>query len=214
VNWSIQRCVTDDTQRSFPGLQFDRELVFGDPKILPTRTLTRRGTGSEGQTNVQIVLRDLIRMMSRNNPLCGAPRIHGELRLGPPFSEPPHGGGQNADRERKSMRLSTKKREPKRHIAHPAVSSRGSRSLSRRSVVTRAPGIVLLFLSRRVRFPLPWSPHVFSTLCPQPTFQLSCRICNAPATLYEYGGPRPSLRHLANVVFGMPALTDTWMEVR
>jgi hypothetical protein len=31
-------------------------------------------------------------VLTRNNPLWGAPRIHGELRLGPPFSEPPHGG--------------------------------------------------------------------------------------------------------------------------
>ncbi len=45
--------------------------------------------GKRGRPAVPQEIRDLIRMMSRNNPLWGAPRIHGELlKLGIEITEP------------------------------------------------------------------------------------------------------------------------------
>ena len=45
--------------------------------------------GKRGRPAVPQQIRDLIRMMSRNNPLWGAPRIHGELlKLGIEITEP------------------------------------------------------------------------------------------------------------------------------
>ena len=45
--------------------------------------------GKRGRPAVLQEIRDLIRMMSRNNPLWGAPRIHGELlKLGIEITEP------------------------------------------------------------------------------------------------------------------------------
>ena len=45
--------------------------------------------GKRGRPAVPQQVRDLIRMMSRNNPLWGAPRIHGELlKLGIEITEP------------------------------------------------------------------------------------------------------------------------------
>src|SRR4051812_40504364 len=45
--------------------------------------------GQRGRPAVPQAIRDLIRMMSRNNPLWGAPRIHGELlKLGIEITEP------------------------------------------------------------------------------------------------------------------------------
>jgi hypothetical protein len=45
--------------------------------------------GKPGRPAVPQQIRDLIRMMSRNNPLWGAPRIHGELlKLGIEMTEP------------------------------------------------------------------------------------------------------------------------------
>jgi hypothetical protein len=46
--------------------------------------------GKPGRPSVSKEIRDLIRMMSRNNPRWGAPRIHGELlKLGIEITEPP-----------------------------------------------------------------------------------------------------------------------------
>jgi hypothetical protein len=46
-------------------------------------------SGKRGRPAVPQQIRDLIRMMSRNNPLWGAPRIHGELlKLGIEITEP------------------------------------------------------------------------------------------------------------------------------
>ena len=45
--------------------------------------------GKPGRPALAQEIRDLIRMMSRNNPLWGAPRIHGELlKLGIEITEP------------------------------------------------------------------------------------------------------------------------------
>ena len=45
--------------------------------------------GKPGRPNVPQEIRDLIRMLSRNNPRWGAPRIHGELlKLGIEITEP------------------------------------------------------------------------------------------------------------------------------
>ena len=45
--------------------------------------------GKPGRPRVPQEIRDLIRMMSRNNPRWGAPRIHGELlKLGIEITEP------------------------------------------------------------------------------------------------------------------------------
>jgi len=45
--------------------------------------------GKRGRPTVPQEIRDLIRMLSRNNPLWGAPRIHGELlKLGIEITEP------------------------------------------------------------------------------------------------------------------------------
>ena len=45
--------------------------------------------GQPGRPRVPLEVRDLIRMMSRNNPRWGAPRIHGELlKLGIEITEP------------------------------------------------------------------------------------------------------------------------------
>jgi putative transposase len=45
--------------------------------------------GKTGRLAVPLEVRDLIRMMSRNNPMWGAPRIHGELlKLGIEITEP------------------------------------------------------------------------------------------------------------------------------
>ena len=45
--------------------------------------------GKPGRPSVPDEIRDLIRMMSRNNPRWGAPRIHGELlKLGIDITEP------------------------------------------------------------------------------------------------------------------------------
>jgi hypothetical protein len=47
------------------------------------------GRGKPGRPSVPPEVRDLIRMMSRNNPRWGAPRIHGELlKLGIEITEP------------------------------------------------------------------------------------------------------------------------------
>src|SRR4029077_1854064 len=47
------------------------------------------GRGKPGRPSVPQEMRDLIRMMSRNNPRWGAPRIHGEvLKLGIEITEP------------------------------------------------------------------------------------------------------------------------------
>ena len=47
------------------------------------------GRGKTGRPAVPREVRDLIRMMSRNNPMWGAPRIHGELlKLGIEITEP------------------------------------------------------------------------------------------------------------------------------
>jgi hypothetical protein len=47
------------------------------------------GRGKPGRPSVPQEVRDLIRMMSRNNPRWGAPRIHGELlKLGIEITEP------------------------------------------------------------------------------------------------------------------------------
>jgi transposase InsO family protein len=47
------------------------------------------GRGKPGRPSVPQEIRDLIRMMSRNNPRWGAPRIHGELlKLGIEITEP------------------------------------------------------------------------------------------------------------------------------
>jgi hypothetical protein len=47
------------------------------------------GHGQRGRPAVPQEIRDLIRRLSRNNPLWGAPRIHGELlKLGVEITEP------------------------------------------------------------------------------------------------------------------------------
>jgi hypothetical protein len=51
------------------------------------RSKIRRG--KPGRPSAPQEVRDLIRMMSRNNPMWGAPRIHGELlKLGIEITEP------------------------------------------------------------------------------------------------------------------------------
>ena len=41
----------------------------------------RKSRGSAGRPKIERELRDLIRQMCRENPLWGAPRIHGELMM-------------------------------------------------------------------------------------------------------------------------------------
>ena len=55
--------------------------------------------GKRGRPQVPQEIRNLIRMMSRNNPGCGAPRVHGELlKLGIAMTEPTrcHGAAPKA----------------------------------------------------------------------------------------------------------------------
>jgi hypothetical protein len=48
-----------------------------------------RRSGTPARPGVPQEVRDLIRMMSRNNPRWGAPRIHGELlKVGIEITEP------------------------------------------------------------------------------------------------------------------------------
>jgi hypothetical protein len=50
---------------------------------------TARPTGRPGRPKIGTEIRDLIRRMSKANPLWGAPRIHGELlKLGIKISQP------------------------------------------------------------------------------------------------------------------------------
>jgi hypothetical protein len=57
----------------------------GLPLVLDLEDKPRQG----GSARVPQPIRDLIRMMSRNNPRWGAPRIHGELlKLGIEITEP------------------------------------------------------------------------------------------------------------------------------
>jgi hypothetical protein len=83
------------SRQLFAGLEIlpaDRQTSDGDclaPKGVPSFWSWKIRHGKRGRPAVSQDVRDLIRMVSRNHPLWGAPRIHGELlKLGIEITEP------------------------------------------------------------------------------------------------------------------------------